>query len=236
MLCRVANLCVEVPATGDMESRCKDYLCEECSGADIVIDAEQYHPELYPKELGEDLIVYLESGWQFYAGLLRFGGLMLHASAVELDGKAYLFSGPSGMGKSTHTKLWQQIFGEKAQVFNDDKPALRREDGRWYAYGTPWCGKDGINQNKRVPLAGICFLKRGQENVIRRLEEKDVIGHVLYQTLYRFKGVERLDALLNSLSLLVKEIPVFELENLPEEAAARLSYETMNQAAKEMGL
>ncbi len=236
MLCRVANLYVEVPATGDMESRCKAYLCEDGSSADIVIDAEHYRPELYPEELGEDLTVYLESGWQFYGALLRFGGLMLHASAVELDGKAYLFSGPSGMGKSTHTKLWQQIFGERAQIFNDDKPALRREDGRWYAYGTPWCGKDGINQNKRVPLAGICFLKRGQENVIRRLEEKDVIGHVLYQTLYRFRAVERLDSLLDNLSMLVREVPVFELENLPEEAAAHLSYETMSRAAKEMGL
>lgn len=161
---------------------------------------------------------------------------MLHASAVELDGKAYLFSGPCGMGKSTHTRLWQQAFGEKAQIFNDDKPALRREDGRWYAYGTPWCGKDGINQNRRIPLAGICFLKRGQENIIRRLDEKDVIAQVLYQTLHQFKSTERIEPLLDSLGKLVREIPVFELQNLPEEAAARLSYETMSCAAKEIGL
>ncbi len=236
MFCRVANLYVEVPAVGGMDSRCKDYLCEEDHIADIVIDAGQYRPEVYPESLSEESVVYLESGWQFYAKLIEFGGLMLHASAVELDGRAYLFSGPSGMGKSTHTRLWQQIFGAEAQVFNDDKPALRREDGRWYAYGTPWCGKDGINQNKRVPLAGICFLKRGQENVIRCLGEKDVIGHVLYQTLHQFRTAERLEPLLDSLGRLVREIPVFELENLPEEAAARLSYETMSRAAKEMGL
>ena len=66
-----------------------------------------------------------------------YNGLMLHASAAALGGRAYLFSGPCGRGKSTHTRLWQQTFGEAVQVFNDDKPALRRLDGRWYAYGTP---------------------------------------------------------------------------------------------------
>ena len=116
MLCRVANLYVEVPATGDMESRCKAYLCEDGSTADIVIDAEHYRPELYPEELGEDLTVYLESGWQFYGALLRFGGLMLHASAVELDGKAYLFSGPSGMGTAAPANPPTPACGSRSSV------------------------------------------------------------------------------------------------------------------------
>lgn len=53
-----------------------------------------------------------------------YNGLMLHASAAALGGRAYLFSGPCGRGKSTHTRLWQQTFGEAVQVFNDDKPVL----------------------------------------------------------------------------------------------------------------
>lgn len=100
-----------------------------------------------------------------------YNGLMLHASAAALGGRACLFSGPCGRGKSTHTRLWQQTFGEAVQVFNDDKPALRRLDGRWYAYGTPWCGKDGINLNQKWPLGGICFLEKSQENRIRRPPE-----------------------------------------------------------------
>ena len=236
MLCKVANLYVDIPALGDMQARCKEYLCEEKLNADIVIEPERFQISDYPVGTSENLMVYLESGWQFYVDLMKYDGFMLHASAVEVDGKAYLFSGPCGMGKSTHTKLWKQIFGARAQVFNDDKPALRREDGRWYAYGTPWCGKDGINQNKRVPLAGICFLKRGQENEIRRLSEKEAIGQVIYQTLHAFKAVQNLDLLLNLVDRLVREIPVFELKNLPEEAAARLSYETMSRAAKEIEL
>jgi hypothetical protein len=152
---------------------------------------------------------------------------MLHSSAIAYRGNAYLFSGPSGVGKSTHTRQWQQTFGEAVQVFNDDKPALRYVDGRWYAYGTPWCGKDGINQNKKVPLAGICFLKQGQENRIRRLTPAESIARVMSQTYYRYRLAENMDLLLNQIDKLVREIPIYELENFPGEEAVRLSSRTL---------
>ena len=164
-----------------------------------------------------------------------YNGLMLHASAAALEGRAYLFSGPCGRGKSTHTRLWQQTFGEAVQVFNDDKPALRRLDGRWYAYGTPWCGKDGINLNQKWPLGGICFLEKAQENRIRRLPPAEALPLILAQTTYRLQP-HSMELLLASLDSLLREIPVFLLENRPEEAAALLSYDTMRRAAEEEGL
>lgn len=164
-----------------------------------------------------------------------YNGLMLHASAAALGGRACLFSGPCGRGKSTHTRLWQQTFGEAVQVFNDDKPALRRLDGRWYAYGTPWCGKDGINLNQKWPLGGICFLEKSQENHIRRLPAAEALPLILAQTTYRLQP-HSMELLLASLDSLLREIPVFLLENRPEEAAARLSFETMRRAEEEEGL
>lgn len=163
-----------------------------------------------------------------------YNGLMLHASAAALGGRACLFSGPCGRGKSTHTRLWQQTFGEAVQVFNDDKPALRRLDGRWYAYGTPWCGKDGINLNQKWPLGGICFLEKSQENRIRRLPAAEALPLILAQTTYRLQP-HSMELLLASLDSLLREIPVFLLENRPEEAAARLSFETMRRAEEEEG-
>lgn len=233
MLYKIADLIVEVPTAGGLSSRCTEYLYEQNGVPDIVISEEKYRPEKYPN-ISYKMICYMESGSQFCNGLLNFGGLYLHSSAVELDGKAYLFSGPCGMGKSTHTRLWQAVFGEAAQVFNDDKPALRRIDGKWYAYGTPWCGKDGINQNKKVPLAGICFLKRGEENKIRRLEPKEALPLLMSQTIHKFKKQENLDLLLNNVNYLLKEIPIFELQNRPVEEAARLSHDTMLEASKEV--
>lgn len=235
MLCKIADLIIDVPATGDMISRCKDYLTKQNNSADIIIRAERYKPEKYPN-LDEAGVAYMESGSQFCYALPRFNGFYLHSSAVEYEGRAYLFSGPCGMGKSTHTRLWQQIFGDAAVVINDDKPALRQIDGTWYAYGTPWCGKDGINQNKRVKLGGICFLRRGEENSIHRLDALTATTRILSQTTRRFKDEQKLDLMLSHISDVVEKIPIFEFYNLPVPQAARLSYETMKKAAEEAGL
>ena len=236
MLCKIADLIVEVPAAGGMDSRCRDYVYDQKVGADIVIRTELYNPAKYPEKISPESFAYMESCRQFCAFLLKFDGLYLHASAVELDGKAYLFSADSGTGKSTHTRLWQQIHGEKARVFNDDKPALRRVDGVWYAYGPPWCGKDGININMKAPVAGICFLKQAQDNKIRQLNSAEVLQRILPQTMYRNKTAKQMDLLLRSVDDLLEKIPVFELECRPDPEAARLSYTTMCTKAEELGL
>ena len=217
-----------------MTSRCREYLTTKNVSADITICADQYQLDKW-LNASENSAIYMESGAQFYRELLYFDGMVLHSSAIEWEGKAYLFSGPSGMGKSTHTRLWQSIYPD-ARVFNDDKPALRRLDDRWFAYGTPWCGKDGININMKVPIAGICFLRRGKDNAIRRLSPLEASVQVISQTTRRFKSEERLDLLLSHVDKLVREIPVYELYCTPTADAARLSSETMRRGAEEVFL
>lgn len=232
MLCKIADLLVEVPEEDGMGPRCGEYLYKEPAEAEVILHSEYYNADNWPGLTREEM-VYMESGIQFYVNLLHHDGMMLHASGVEMDGAAFLFSGQCGAGKSTHTELWQKTFGEKAQVFNDDKPALRYMDGRWYAYGTPWSGKNGINQNKKIPLAGICFLKQAKENSIRRLSTKEALSQVFSQTLFRFRNPENLEKMFTQVEKLVTKIPIFELENRPEPEAAHLSHETMLRAAKE---
>lgn len=230
MLCKIADLLVEVPETENMVFRCQDYLTEEKGVPDIVLREDLYNISRWDK-LSEDDAIYMESGGMFYANLLRRGGMMLHSSAVEYEGKAYLFSGPSGMGKSTHTQMWQQAFGDAVHVMNDDKPALRRIDGVWYAYGTPWCGKDGININTKAPVQAICFLRRGNQNSIRRLTPFEATSAIMTQTIPP-SGERSLEMVLSLLDQLVSEVPVYELINLPEPDAARVSYNAMNGGVK----
>lgn len=228
MRCRIADLIVDLPEAGGLAPRCQAYLTCDTAPADITVCEQDYDLEYWNMK-DPSLAYYMESGFRFYGNLLRFRGMLLHASAVELEGKAYLFSGPSGMGKSTHTRLWQKLYGDAAQVFNDDKPALRCVDGAWFAYGTPWCGKDGINQNKKVPLAGICFLKRGEENRIRRLSSPEAVPLLMGQTHYRFRRAENMERLLSILDQLIRDIPIYEMECLPDLAAAQLSSRTMRR-------
>ena len=233
MIYKVSDLLIEIPAVGGMPPRCREYLTDEQGTADIVISEDQYRKDKWP-ELSAEGNIYLQSGFQFYRQLLNFDGLMLHSSAVALNGKAYLFSGPCGVGKSTHTSLWRDVFGEDVVVFNDDKPALRRIDGRWYAYGTPWCGKDGINVNMKVPLAGICFLKQSDHNEIRRLEGKQALSKVISQTTYRLRDADKMMKMMKNVDQLIAEIPIYELFNRPERAAAELSYQVMSGNSPEV--
>ena len=236
MLCRIADLIVDVPAGGGLAPLCGEYLCDENEKADIVIDEALYQPEKYPPMMSAEDVAYMASAYQFYTHLWHHNGIYLHASSVALDGYGYLFSGDCGAGKSTHTRLWQRTFGEGAEIFNDDKPAMRCIDGRWFAYGTPWCGKNHINVNRKVPLAGICFIKKAKENRIRRLSAAEAIPAMLRQTIHRRLCVEQMDLMLPALSRLIGDIPVFELECRIDEEAARLSHETMRRAAKEASL
>lgn len=184
--------------------------------------AAQEYPEL-TREDSE----YFFLGQRFYYYLLDFGGCMLHASAVMMNGEAYLFSAPSGTGKSTHTALWQQAFGsDKAEILNDDKPAIRRIDGKFYAYGTPFSGKSDLNINTRVPLRALCILERGAQNAIRRVEPKEAIGFLLTQTV-RSTRDRRMDSLLQILDELLREIPVYKMQCTISTDAARMAYEAM---------
>lgn len=236
MRCKIAELIVDVPEAEGLALRCEHYACPDALEVDIVIHEDAYRWDNYHPGCPSRTVAYMESAYQFYQTLVAYGGFYLHCSAVVWEGRAYLFSGDPGMGKSTHTRLWQSVFGSGARVINDDKPALRLIDGTWYAYGTPWCGKDGININEKAPVAGVCFLKQATHNAIRRLDSREALENILKQTLRKFDDLAPLYAVMGHLDHFLKHIPVYELENLPVPEAARLSYETMRRGAEEAGL
>lgn len=233
---KIADLIVEIPKVGGLAPHFREYIYEGAENPQVMIDPGKYNADKYQDKLNEDSLAYLESGKQFFSALIVNNGIYLHSSSVTYQGKGYLFSAPCGTGKSTHTKIWNKTFGQDAKIFNDDKTPLRCLDGVWYAYGAPWCGKDNININMRVPVAGICFLKQASENRICRLTPGEAATRIISQTIRKYKDVERLDLMLSHVDKLAREIPVFELENRPEPEAAMLSYDTMRRAAEEMGL
>ena len=237
MLCKIADLLVEVPEAEGLSLRCKDYYwAGEPNDTIMVLDEKDYERD-YWKGYSDEIMAYMESGYLFGKYLDRYSGLRLHASAVAWQGRSYLFSAPCGTGKSTHRKMWQQLYGEDAAiVFNDDKPALRLIDGTWYTYGTPWSGSEGINKNMKVPLAGICFLQQAPENRIRRMNPIEVIPKAIDQIPWHVDSCEDMEMLLDNLDKLVQQIPVFLLECTPTTDAAKLSSETMSKAADEAGL
>lgn len=229
---KIAGLQVEMDSFGRTVTQAEPYRCEPFEKADIVIQSNRNALKERAPYLSDDSCEYLTTGSSFYRQLLRFEGMLLHSSAVMMDGKAYLFTAPCGTGKSTHTQLWLQVFGERAKILNDDKPALRLENGVWYAYGTPWSGKTDQNINSKVPLAGICVLGRGTENKIQPYSGAKAVHDILEQTA-RSADAAFMVTLLELLDKLVTAVPVWKLECNMDPQAALVSYEAMSGKGKE---
>ncbi len=230
MKIKVADLIVDMDVSSDfLVSRLGPYLCDESETADITIDvSKQFYIDRQAENpqmtLGECECLW--SGGYFYEQLARFGGVMLHASCVEYQGKAYLFSARSGTGKSTHTHLWLKYL-PGARIINDDKPAIRCIDGVYYAYGTPWSGKNDESVNVGVPVGGIAFLSRGENN-IKRIPGIMALKPFMDQTV-RPKDKELMSKALDVINGILTDIPIYHLTCDMSEKAVRTSYEGMRK-------
>lgn len=224
---RIAGLAVDMESFGRTEQQAEPYLVPREGAADLTIDCDAKQIlELNPQLQTEEMAMYMGTGVLFARALLDFNGTYLHSSAVVLDGKAYLFSADSGVGKSTHTAKWCRLFG--ATYLNDDKPALRLEQGVWMAYGTPWSGKNDLSAPVGVPLGGIAFLKRGQENAICPMTAAEIVPRILTQSLWRLEQ-DQMERQLALLDQLVRQVPIWELTCRNDDEAALLSMSVMTK-------
>lgn len=151
----------------------------------------------------------------------------VHSSAIVCNGRAVLFLGESGTGKSTHTRLWRENIAG-AVLLNDDSPFIGFVDGRATAFGAPWSGKTPCYKQEHYPIAAIVRLSQTPHNAIRPLRSVHAIGALLPSLTPAFGYDDELqDRMLATLSKIISQVPVYHLECLPDAAAARLSYDTV---------
>lgn len=222
---KIAGLTVGMDTFGKTMKQAEKFEAEQSEEFDVVVSSEALPVQEWEKNFTPESAEYMKTGMDFYNKILHFDGMMLHSSAVVLDGYAYLFTAASGTGKSTHTKLWCDNF-DGAVILNDDKPVMKLENGIWYAYGTPWSGKTDLNLNLRVPLGGIAVLERGTENSIERISGKRAVYAVLNQTIRSYDAALRMKTI-DLISDLLEKVPVWLLRCNTEKDAAVLSKEAM---------
>ena len=111
-------------------------------------------------------------------------------------------------------------------MINDDKPIVRRIDGEFYAYGTPWNGKHRLSTNCKVKIDGICKLHRAKTNGIEKADSRDMVITVLNQTL-RFPDKDRTEKLLSFIDGLISSVKIYSLGCNMEKDAADVSYNGM---------
>ena len=173
-------------------------------------------------------LAYIYMGMLFSYRISYFGGLMMHGSAISYKGKGIIFTAPSGVGKSTQANLWKQKFGSDVEFINDDKPVLMENNGKIYVYGTPFAGKNHINNNNNVCLSAIINVSRDNVNSIEKLNVKESIA-LMMEALSRSTFSN--DVNINSIKIINKILsitPVYRLKCTPTAEAVDVAKQGIN--------
>ena len=148
--------------------------------------------------------------------------LLLHSSTVFRHGKAHLFLGKSGTGKSTHSSLWLKHIPD-TDLLNDDNPAIRvDQDGIVKVYGTPWSGKTPCYRQLSFPVGSIVRLHQAPHNKMSRLTSIMAFSAFAPSCSIMQWDKYSAHAELHTIEQVVNKVPIYDLDCLPNEEAAQL--------------
>jgi hypothetical protein len=151
---------------------------------------------------------------------------LFHSSVVSSDGRAYMFLGKSGTGKSTHSRLWLQYI-KGTELVNDDNPVVRRTADGFRVFGSPWSGKTPCYRAVSYPVGGIVLLSQAPYNAIRRLRSIEAYAALVPSISGKRWDKRVAEGLHETEDLLAGEVKVWHLECLPDEAAAHTCHDAV---------
>ena len=160
------------------------------------------------------------------AVLMQRGFLLMHGAVVEKDGEAYIFTAPSGTGKSTRLRFWMELFPDST-IVNGDKPLIRVTGSRAVACGTPWAGKEGWSSNIQVPIRAIYLLERAEEDSVSKIGSWQAMQTMLLQT---YSSLEKEQEKTRMLAQMAGKVHFFRYQSTMTKESVRMAYEAAQAA------
>ncbi|MBR3149414.1 MAG: hypothetical protein IKF64_04515 [Eubacterium sp.] len=228
---RIAELNIEMNCNyGFTRDFCRDYLTDDGApdfsisvteeNIDREIEISPYNPS---RPYAESICAYREVAEK----LPYYDRLVFHGAVISYDNCGYIFTAPSGTGKTTHIRLWHKYIGG-VDVVNGDKPILHITENKVNAYATPYAGKEGYQNHSLIELKGICLIEQAKENSIERIEVSDCLSRIMSQIYKPYDAVATVKTL-ELLDKLLRNIPVYLLKCNMEEDAVKCSFEALTQ-------
>lgn len=235
---KIAGKVAEINSIYDeVHSYCADYKTAEKADYSVTVtqDNIEYERERsaredeaegrpvmeYSDSYLEELAVYRQIAEQ----MTEYDTILFHGSVVAVDGEAFLFTAKSGTGKSTHTRLWREYFGDRAVMVNDDKPLISIGE-TVTVYGTPYNGKHRLGTNIAVPLKALCILTRAEVNCIEPITLSQAYP-MLLQQVYRPTDAMKMQKTLTLIDRLAEKTKLYQLGCNMDISAAVTAYEGM---------
>lgn len=201
------------------------YLYSENEKADITLSI--------PKEMETEHEIFVRTNiWNYLAFedvLINHQGFILHSSFISWQNNGILFTAPSGTGKSTQADLWKKY--EDADIYNGDRTIIRKIDGKYYGFGSPYAGSSGIYRNESAPIKAIVVIEQGPDNVIRRLHGREAFLPLFRETLMNTWNKEYMEKMTDLLMDAACQIPVYHLSCRPDQDAVNT---VKNEILKEL--
>ncbi len=230
----VAGLVIRIDNRfGYLRDFCRDYITDPDRPADIAVAVPE---EELQREAAKDPDLFMGDPYHETVAVYKrisnalpaFDAFVMHASTVAVDGKAYCFAAESGTGKSTHTRLWKEVLGDRLTVVNGDKPICRFRDGQLFAFGTPWCGKEGWQTNMSAPVKALCLLERAEENALYPVDAFEVLGELVHHFHLPGGGQVDMPRLMELIDRMVTTVPVYRLRCRNDVSAAEAAIAYFN--------
>lgn len=230
---KIADLTVEMRHKYAFTKKfCRDYAVDVENSVDVIAAASLEEVKAESKLYGvphsegycENICLYRSIAEQIPL-LDRF---VFHGAAVSIDGVGFIFAAPSGTGKTTHVRLLMSNFGDRVSIINGDKPIISLTDGKATVCSTPWAGKEKWHSNTSVELGGICLLRRGKENSIKRISPEQYFDEIIRQV-YIPKDPRAMEKTLVLLDRLSSCVSFYLLECDMSDTAAETSFDMLSR-------
>jgi hypothetical protein len=220
---KVQMLC-EYPYSNGL---CRDFVVDctdhdilaSASNSEIDFESTQYSDNVFSRGYCEGVCLYRSIAEQ----MPHLDGFVFHGAAVEIGGKGVIFTAPSGTGKTTHISLLMKNYPDDVRIINGDKPIIRKVDGEWRLFSTPWAGKEGWKRNTSAPLDAIVIVNRANDNSIEELVPASCFEEIMSQVYLPSNGSARL-CTFDLLDQMSKNVKFYRLCCNMNDEAATTSY------------
>ncbi len=218
---------------GAMLDDMKPFLSDEDKKPDIEIEIDKETVEKALNTTHKGFVKGRIEGIFFHKALAEWlpykDAFVFHAAAFDIEKNGIMLAALSGTGKTTLMLNFKSLLGDKMEIINGDKPIIRYENGEFYAYGTPFSGKEHLGSTGKTKLKALMFIKRGDENFVKRVSANDMTEQIINQ-IYLPENAESSKKTLFLVNEMLKSLDLYEITCTKDISAAKVA---LNEIFKE---